>query len=73
MVPNEGFIKIHLQSAHLTHNTEAGHGLLHKMDPFVVIMVGKQQWRSAVCVNGGKNPHWQMQCMDIPVKKLRKL
>jgi hypothetical protein len=43
------------------------------MDPFVVIIVGKQQWRSAVCVNGGKNPHWQMQVMDIPVKKLRKL
>jgi hypothetical protein len=24
-------------------------------------------------VNGGKNPHWQMQVMDIPVMKLRKL
>ncbi len=26
-----------------------------------------------MCVNGGKNPQWVMQHMDIPVKKLRKL
>ena len=58
VIPNEGHIRIHVQSAHLTHNTEPG--LFHKMDPFVTIQVGKQQWRSAVCVNGGRNPHWQL-------------
>ena len=43
------------------------------MDPFVRLSIGKQEWRSAVCVNGGKNPHWQNQHMEIPVRKLRKL
>ena len=47
---------------------------MNKMDPFVFIRVGNnQEWRSAVCHNGGKNPHWQGQHMEIPVKKLNKL
>jgi len=48
--------------------------MLDKMDPFVFIRVGNnQEWRSAVCHNGGKNPQWSMQHMEIPVKKLNKL
>jgi len=49
-------------------------GPFDKMDPFVWIKVGKgQEWRSQVCINGGKNPSWTLQHMDIPVKKLKKL
>jgi len=49
-------------------------GPFNKQDPFVFIKVGnRQEWRSNVCINGGKNPVWNHQHMDIPVKKLKKL
>jgi len=48
-------IRLILQKAHLEFNFG---NAFDKMDPFVYIRVGQQEWRSAVCVNGGKNPHW---------------
>jgi hypothetical protein len=64
-------MRLTVHSAHLEINRG---GPLDKMDPFVWIKVGnRQEWRSNVCVNGGKNPQWVMQHMEIPVKKLRKL
>jgi len=59
---NHGFIKLHLIEAHLERNLGS---LLNKMDPFVFIKVGHQEWRSAVCENGGKNPRWTLQFMQI--------
>jgi len=71
VIPRTGYLRLTVESAHL--NVNLG-GPLNKMDPFVFIQVGKQQqWRSSVCVNGGKNPVWQFQHMEIPVKKLSKL
>ncbi len=41
-----GHLKLHLKSAHLERNLG---GPLNKMDPFVIIRIGQQEWRSAVC------------------------
>lgn len=71
VIPTTGWLRLHFISAHLDINRG---GPLNKMDPFVWVKVGKaQEWRSNVCVNGGKNPQWHHQHMDIPVKKLSKL
>ena len=71
MIPTQGFLRLHIQNAHLEVNRGT---LLNKQDPVVLIKVGgHQEWRSAVCVDGGKNPVWQNQFMEIPVKKLKKL
>ena len=37
------------------------------MSPFVIIKVNGREWRSAVCFEGGKRPHWTLQFMDIEV------
>ena len=65
VVWNSGFVKIHLKSAHLEHNT-GGMFKGGKMDPYVEMQVGMERWCSNVCENGGKNPHWQFQHMNIP-------
>ena len=57
-----GTLKLHLLSAHLERNLG---GPFNKMDPFVIIQVGAQEWRSNVCQNGGKNPSWTLQFMVI--------
>ena len=63
-----GHLKIHVIEAHLQHNTG---GVFDKMDPFVVMKAGPlQEWRSNVCRNGGKNPRWNHQHMEIDVKHL---
>jgi hypothetical protein len=51
-----GFLKLHLVEAHLAHNTSEF--MLEKMNPFVLIRIGMQEWRSAVCEQGGRNPRW---------------
>ena len=64
-------MRLTFESAHL--DVQRG-GPMNKMDPFIFVRVGRQQeWRSSVCVNGGKNPQWMGQHMEIPVKKLNKL
>ena len=71
VIPTMGWLRLHIQNAHLEVNRG---GFFNKQDPFVFIRVGqRQEWRSAVCINGGKNPSWVGQHMDIPVKKLSKL
>jgi hypothetical protein len=71
VMPTQGFLRLHVQNAHLDVNRG---GPFNKQDPFVYIKVGnRQEWRSNVCINGGKNPQWHMQNMEIPVKKLKKL
>lgn len=62
MLGQGGHLRLHLLSAHLERNLG---GPLNKMDPFVWIRVGGQEWRSQVCVNGGKNPHWTLQFMQV--------
>jgi hypothetical protein len=57
-----GHINLHLKSAHLEHNLG---GPLNKMNPFVTIRVGQQEWRSEVCHHGAKNPSWALQFMKI--------
>ena len=37
------------------------------MNPYVIIKVNGREWRSAVCVAGGKRPHWTFQFMDIEI------
>ena len=55
---NRGHLRIHPVECHLTHNTG---GMMDKMDPFIFMRVGNlQEWRSTVCVDGGRNPRWGM-------------
>ena len=63
--PGHGHIHIHLQHAHLDHNEG---GLLNKMDPFVHLRVGDQEWTSKICEDGGKNPQWHHEHakFDVP-------
>jgi len=71
IIPTTGWMRLTFENAHL--DVQRG-GPMNKMDPFVFVKVGRQQeWRSNVCVNGGKNPQWHNQHMEIPVKKLGKL
>jgi hypothetical protein len=42
-----GFLKLHLIEAHLNHNNQEF--MFEKMNPFVIIRIGMQEWRSAVC------------------------
>ena len=54
---SRGHLRIHPVECHLTHNT--GGFIFDKMDPFIYMRVGQlQEWRSSVCVNGGRNPRW---------------
>lgn len=57
MAPMQGgFLKLHLIEAHLAHNDREF--MFEKMNPFVMIRIGMQEWRSAVCEQGGRNPRW---------------
>lgn len=40
-----GTLRIHLEEAHLTHDTET----FGKMDPYVKITCRDQDWKSATC------------------------
>jgi hypothetical protein len=71
VIPSQGYLRLVFESAHLEVNRG---GLLNKQDPVIWVTVGRQQsWKSQVCVNGGKNPQWHNQHMEIPIKKLNKL
>ena len=59
---------VQVVEAHLEHNTG---GMFDKMDPFVIMKAGPlQEWRSAVCHDGGKNPRWMEQRMGVAVTHL---
>jgi hypothetical protein len=61
-----GFLKLHLVEAHLTHQDQ----MFERMNPVVIIKVNGLEWRSAVCVSGGRNPRWEFQHMDIEVRNM---
>ena len=51
----QGVLKMHGHKAHLNYSDV---GLLERMSPVVHIRINNQEWRSDVCVNGGRNPEW---------------
>lgn len=61
-----GFLKLHLVEAHLTHQDQ----LFERMNPVVIIKVNGIEWRSEVCVSGGRNPRWEFQHMDLEVANM---
>jgi len=64
--PLMGHLKLHLIEAHLDHRDQN----FMKMNPYVIIKVNGREWRSAVCIGGGKRPHWTLQFMDIEVANM---
>lgn len=40
------------------------------MNPVVLIKVNGIEWRSEVCVSGGRNPRWEFQHMDLEVANM---
>lgn len=40
------------------------------MNPVVIIKVNSIEWRSEVCVSGGRNPRWEFQHMDLEVANM---
>ena len=58
-----GNLKLHLLSAHINHKDQ----YFERMNPYVLIRVNGREWRSEVCFEGGKNPSWTFQFMDIEV------
>lgn len=40
------------------------------MSPFVIIRVNGREWRSAICINGGRHPRWEFQFFDFEVANL---
>ena len=68
MIPTSGFLRLHVLAADLTHKTG---GMMHKMNPYIDIHVGQlQNWRSLTCRDGGKEPRWNGQFMDIEVRHI---
>ncbi len=63
---DEGILKIHLQEAHLTHDVQA----IGKMDPYVKFTCREQEFKSTICKNGGKNPKWSHDTIEIQVHYL---
>ncbi len=51
-----GNLKLHLIEAHINHKDQ----YFEKMNPYVIIKVNGREWRSAVCIGGGKRPHWTL-------------
>lgn len=44
-------MKLHTIEANLTHHEGP---ILERMNPFVLIKVGMQEWKSEVCFDGGR-------------------
>lgn len=57
-----GLLKLHIIRAELHHKVG---GPLHKMSPIVHIHVGHQNYATAPCHHGGKEPRWTLQFMEI--------
>jgi hypothetical protein len=51
---SSGTITVRPLSASLQHDVD----LFGKMDPYCLITLGTQQWKSQICKNGGKTPVW---------------
>lgn len=63
---NAGKLRVHLDEAKLTRDTE----MFGKMDPYVKMSCREQEWKSSVVNGGGKHPKWHQQWFDIDVKYL---
>ena len=59
-----GVLKLHVIMARLTHDTE----LFGKMDPYVVINMRMQRFRTKTAKKGGKEPHWDNEVFELDVK-----
>ena len=57
-----GNLKLTVVEAHLTHNTD-----VNKMDPYVVIQVREQEFKTKVKQEAGKEPKWN-ESFNIDVK-----
>jgi hypothetical protein len=55
MPMRQGILKMHAHNAHLNFSDV---GLLETMSPQVTIRINEQEWRSDVCMGGGRNPEW---------------
>jgi hypothetical protein len=51
---SSGTITVRPLAASLQHDVD----LFGKMDPYCLITLGTQQWKSQICKNGGKTPTW---------------
>ncbi len=56
-------MKLRVVEARFTHDTDYG-----KMDPYVVIQVREQEFKTQVLKKAGKQPKWNADCFDIDVK-----
>ncbi len=48
------------------------HETFGEMDPFVKVKVGKQEFKTKVAEDAGKNPKWQNEIFKIPYNELEK-
>ena len=62
MVDTSGTLKLHVIEARLTHDTDT-----NKMDPYCIIQVREQEFKTKVKEEAGKEPKWN-ECFDIDVK-----
>ena len=62
MVDTSGTLKLHVIEARLTHDTDA-----NKMDPYCIIQVREQEFKTSIKEEGGKEPKWN-DVFDIDVK-----
>ena len=62
MVDTSGTLKLHVIEARLTRDTDA-----NKMDPYCIILVREQEFKTSAKEEAGKEPKWN-QCFDIDVK-----
>jgi Ca2+-dependent lipid-binding protein len=59
-----GLLKIHIIEAKLERDTEA----IGKMDPYCVINMRMQRFRTKTAMDEGKNPTWDNEKFDLDVK-----
>jgi len=62
MVDISGCLKLTVVEAKLTHDTDC-----NRMDPYVIIQVREQEFRTKISEEGGREPTWG-ECFDIDVK-----
>ena len=62
MVDTSGTLKLHVIEAKLTHDTD-----VNAMDPYCIIKVREQEFKTTVKEEGGKEPKWN-QSFNIDVK-----
>jgi len=51
----QGIVKMHAVTSHLNYSDV---GMLERMSPFVIVRINNQEWRSDICMGGGRKPEW---------------